>query len=146
MAVPVYSHGGPSMQGFPSVAGTAQSSGNPVYILTALVNPAFQVFFSGTSCTVLVEGNGGIIDPTTGAPPSGEWVDYSSGGIAMTNGQALSKQLPRSIPCWRTRISAINLGAGTGLTSYVPSITSGGDFVVSASRPPSTANAYNPNA
>lgn len=135
-ANPVYSHGGPSMQGFPSVPGNTTNSGNPVYILQAQVDPAMNIFFSGTSCTVLVEGNGGQIDPTTGAPPTAEWFDYSSGGYALTNGQQLSKFVPRSIPCWRTRISAITIGAGSGLWSYIPSIVSPRDgVVVSASRP-----------
>jgi hypothetical protein len=93
-----------------------------------------QIFFSGTSCTVLIEGNGGLID-NTGNPPSGEWIDYSSGGYALTNGQVLSKKLPFSIPYWRTRITAITLGGGSGVVSYVPSIIGPTGIVVSASYP-----------
>lgn len=133
MPIPTYSHGGPPQPGFPSVAGTSQTSGRPVSIVQAINDAAMQIFFSGTSCTVVLEGNGGAI--TNGAPPANEWVDYSAGGYALTNGQALSKFLPASIPYWRTRISAITLGGGTGLTSYVPDIVGPSGVIVSASYP-----------
>ncbi len=146
MASPVYSHGGPSMQGFPAIPGTADGAGNPIYIIEAQVNPALNIFWSGTGVTVLVEGNGGAIDPTTGLPPAGEWVDYSAGGYAMVNGDFLSKSLPRAIPCWRTRMTLTVLGPGTGLTSYVPCIVTPNGLFVSAGRPTTSANAYNPNS
>ncbi len=110
------------------------------------VNPALNIFWSGTGVTVLVEGNGGAIDPTTGLPPAGEWVDYSAGGYAMVNGDFLSKSLPRAIPCWRTRMTLTVLGPGTGLTSYVPCIVTPNGLFVSAGRPTTSANAYNPNS
>lgn len=128
---PTYSHGGSSVTGFPAVLGTTTNSGRPVQIIQALVDPAMQFFFTGTSCTVLLEGNGGRVD-STGNPPSGEWVDYSSGGYALTNGQTLSKFLPRCIPYWRTRITAIVAGT---LVSYVPSIVSPEGQVVSTGYP-----------
>ena len=145
MSQPIYSHGGPSTPGFPAIAGTSTTTGNPIYISNTIYQPAFNVFFSGTSCTVVIEGNGGQCDPVTGNPPSGEWIDYSSGGYAMTNGTNLSKALPRTIPCWRTRITAMTLGGGTGLFSYIPAIVVANGNLVSAGRPPSGAAAYSPN-
>lgn len=146
MPIPVYSHGGPAMQGFPAVVGNTTNSGNPVLINNSLYEPIMQVFFSGTSCTVFIEGNGGAIDPQSGTPPASEWVDFTGGaGYALTNGGQLAKCLPRTIPCWRTRISAMVIGAGSGLISYVPSIVIPDGNLVSAGRPPRTANAYNPN-
>ena len=131
---PTYSHGGASANGFPAVLGTTTNSGRPVAIVQAIQQPAMQIFFSGTSCTVVVEGNGGQLD-STGNPPAGEWVDYSSGGFALTNGQQLSKKLPFSIPYWRTRISAINTPTGQGLVSYIPSIVVSNGWVVSTGYP-----------
>ena len=136
MPQPIYSHGGVSQSGFPAVLGTSTNSGRPIYIVQANQgNPAIQIFFSGTSITLVVEGNGGLID-TTGNPPAGDWIDYSNGGYSLTNGQALSKFLPRSVPCWRTRITAITLGAGTGLVSYCPSLVGPNGVIISASYPP----------
>jgi len=135
MPVPVYSHGGPSQAGWTAVLGTSTNSGLPIAILQAnQTNPAIQIFFSGTSCTVVVEGNGGTLD-STGNPPSGEWIDYSSGGFALTNGGQLSKYLPRSIPYWRTRITAINSPTGQGLVSYVPDLVGPNGVITSAARP-----------
>ncbi len=146
MAQPIYSHGGPSTPGFPAVAGTTTTTGNPIYIFSsAIYPPALNGFFTGTSCTVVVEGNGGLINTQTGQPPSGEWIDYSNGGYALTTGQSFSKALPPSIPCWRTRITAIVLGGGAGFFSYVPAIVIPPGDMVSAGRPPIAANAYNPN-
>src|ERR1700690_1322367 len=135
MPVPVYSHGGPSQSGWTAVLGTTTNSGLPIAILQAnQTNPAIQIFWSGTSCTVVVEGNGGTLD-STGNPPSGEWIDYSNGGFALTNGQQLSKYLPRSVPYWRTRITAINTPTGQGLQSYVPSLVGPSGVIISAARP-----------
>ncbi len=135
MPMPTYSHGGASQSGFAAVVGTTTNSGRPISIVQAdQVNPAIQIFYSGTSCTVVVEGNGGAID-NTGNPPSTDWIDYSSGGFALTNGQQLSKYLPRSIPYWRTRITAINTPTGAGLVSYCPCIVGPNGVIVSASYP-----------
>lgn len=143
MPIPVYSHGGQSMQGFPAVVGNTTNSGNPILIANTIYEPAMHIFFAGTSCTVFIEGNGGIIDPISGEPPAGEWIDYTGGaGYGLTNGQTLSKALPKTIPCWRTRISAIVAGV---LTSYVPAIVIPGGNLVSAGRPGRAAQAYNPN-
>lgn len=139
MPIPTYSHGGVSQAGFPAVLGTTTNAGRPISIVQANQTDAcIQIFFSGTSCTVLLEGNGGLVD-STGNPPSGEWIDYSAGGFALTNGQQLSKFLPRCVPYWRTRISAINTPTGQGLVSYTPSIIGPGGIVVSASYPTLTS-------
>jgi hypothetical protein len=132
---PIYSHGGATTNNFIAVPGTSTNSGRPISIIQATLNPAIQIFWAGTSVTVLIEGNGGQID-STGNPPSGEWLDYSSGGFALTNGQSLSKYLPRTIPYWRTRITAINTPTGVGLVSYCPSIIGPEGKIVSASYPP----------
>lgn len=132
MPTPVYSHGGASQAGFPAVPGTSTNAGRPVAIVQAnQTDPCMQIFFVGTSCTVLLEGNGGQID-STGNPPSGEWIDYSNGGYALTTGQTLSKFIPRCVPYWRTRITAIVAGT---LQSYCPSIIGPSGVVVSASYP-----------
>jgi hypothetical protein len=131
---PFYSHGGVTMSGFVAVPGTTISAGRPISISQATQNPAIQIFFVGTSCTVLIEGNGGPLD-STGNPPSTDWIDYSSGGFALTTGQSLSKFLPRVVPYYRTRISAIVLGGGSGLVSYVPCIIGPGGIIASASYP-----------
>jgi hypothetical protein len=136
--VPCYSHGGSSVPGFPAVLGTTTNSGRPVQILQAQQQPAMQVFWSGTSVTVVIEGNGGALD-STGNPPSGEWIDYSSGGYALTNGQNLSKKLPYSVPYWRTRITAINTPTGSGLVSYIPSIIAPNGEVVATGYPELTS-------
>jgi hypothetical protein len=132
---PIYSHGGPTVNNFIAVVGTTTNAGRPIMIVQATVDPAIQIFWSGTSCTVLLEGNGGQVD-STGNPPSGEWVDYSSGGYALTNGQALSKFIPRCVPYWRTRITAINTPTGTGLVSYCPGIIGADSTITNASYPP----------
>ena len=131
MPQPTYSHGGASQNGFIAVPGTTTSSGRPVAIVQAISDAAMQFFFTGTSCTVLIEGNGGAIS-STGNPPSGEWIDYSNGGYSLTNGQTLSKFLPRCIPYWRSRITAIVAGT---LITYVPSIVGPNGVIVSASYP-----------
>ncbi len=136
---PVYSHGGTTAGGFPAVIGNTTNSGRPVFIGDAvatntLLLPAMVGFFSGTSCTVLIEGNGGTID-STGNPPSGEWIDVSGGGYALTNGQSFAKTLPMQFPCYRTRISAMTIGGGTGFQSYVPNIITNGGVVASARYP-----------
>lgn len=144
MPAPVYSHGGPAMQGFPAIVGNVASAGNPIQITNTKYEPAMHVFFSGTSCTVFIECNGGLVDPITGFPPAGEWVDYSiAGGFSLTNGQNLAKALPKTLPYWRTRIGVIVAGI---LVSYVPAIVVGDGNLVSAGRPSRTANPYNPNA
>ena len=135
MPIPTYSHGGNSQSGFPAVLGTTTNSGRPVAIVQAISQAAMQVFFSGTSCTVLIEGNGGLVDQT-GNPPAAEWIDYSSGGYSLTNGSQLSKYLPRAIPYWRTRITAIVAGT---LVSYVPSVVGPNGVIVSASYPSLTS-------
>lgn len=138
MPQPIYSHGGVSQSGFPAVLGTAQNSGRPVAIVQAIADPAMQFFFTGTSVTVLIEGNGGLID-TTGNPPTTEWIDYSAGGYTIGNNGQLSKFLPRSIPYWRTRITAITAPTGSGLVSYVPIIIGPNGVLVSASYPQLTS-------
>lgn len=129
--VPTYSHGGVGAGGFPVVVGNTTNSGRPVYIAQAITSPALNAFFVGTSCTFLVEGNGGAVD-NTGNPPAGEWIDYSNGGYSLTTGQSISKFLPTCIPCWRTRITAIVAGT---LVSYVPAIVTSNGVVGSASYP-----------
>jgi hypothetical protein len=143
MPIPVYSHGGGSQQGFPAVSGTTTGSGNPIQITNTIYEPVMHVFFTGTSCTVFIEGNGGLIDPTTGQPPAAEWVDYTGGaGYGLTNGQTLAKALPKTVPLWRTRISAIVAGT---LVSYVPAIVIKDGNLVSAGRPGRGAAIYSPN-
>lgn len=147
MPIPVYSHGGPSMDGFPAVSMKVTGNGNPIYINNSFYEPVMHIMFFGTSCTVFIEANGGLIDAQTGLPPAAEWIDYTGGvGFALTNGGFLAKALPKTLPCWRTRISAIVIGAGTGLWSYVPAIVTDRGNLTSAGRPPRSANAYNPNA
>ena len=136
---PTYSHGGAAAGGFPAVIGTTTNSGRPIFIgdgiaTNNLLLPGIIGFFTGTSCTVVVEGNGGLID-STGNPPSGEWIDISSGGIALTNGQSFAKTLPIQFPCYRTRITAINTPTGNGFVSYVPSIVTAGGVIASARYP-----------
>src|ERR1700687_5781556 len=111
---PTYSHGGVSAGGFPVVVGNATNSGRPIFIGDAvatntLLLPGLMGFFTGTSCTVLVEGNGGQVD-ATGNPPASDWIDVSSGGISLTTGQFFAKVLPIQFPIYRTRITAIVAG------------------------------------
>jgi hypothetical protein len=136
---PTYSHGGQNAGGFTAVIGTSTNSGRPVAINDAiatnnLILPAIIGFYTGTSCTVVVEGNGGAID-STGNPPSGEWIDISAGGIALTNGQSFAKTLPIQFPTYRTRITAITAPSGNGFVSYVPSIITAGGVQASARYP-----------
>lgn len=136
---PTYSHGGTSAGGFPVVIGTSTNSGRPIYIGDAvstdsLILPGLIGFYTGTTCTILVEGNGGQID-NTGNPPSGEWVDISSGGITLTNNQSFAKTLPLQFPCYRTRITVNTAPTGNGFVSYVPSIITSGGVQASARYP-----------
>lgn len=131
---PTYSHGGTTAGGFTAVPGTSQSSGRPVAITVAASKPAMNCFWTGTSVTFVIEGNGGTLD-STGNPPSAEWFDYSNGGYSLTNGQSISKKLPREIPYWRTRITAINAPTGAGLVSYVPCVVTNGGVLTSAGYP-----------
>ena len=145
MPTPVYSHGGPSSPGWPSVPGTTTNSGNPILIAGQIYQSAMHGFFLGTSCTVVVEVNGGNCDPQTGQPTSTDWIDITSGGIALTTGQNFAKVLPKQEVYVRTRITAITLGGGAGFWSYVPGVAGPGG-VTTAGRPPTTSIAYNPNA
>jgi hypothetical protein len=131
---PTYSHGGAAAGGFPAVPGTTQSSGRPIWIGSAAQQPALVAFFTGTTVTFLIEANGGLVD-STGNPPSGEWVDVSNGGYTLTTGQSIAKLLPLSVPCYRTRITSITLGGGSGLVSYTPSIVTIGGVQAAASYP-----------
>jgi hypothetical protein len=136
---PTYSHGGAGAGGFPAVPGTTQSSGRPIFIGDAVsqtnqILPGLIAFFVGTTVTFVVEGNGGLIDPT-GNPPSAEWIDVTNGGITLTTGQSIGKTLPIQFPVYRTRITAITLGGGSGLVSYVPSIITAGGVQASARYP-----------
>src|SRR5574343_742065 len=136
---PTYSHGGANAGGFTAVPGTTISSGRPIFIGDAISTsnqllPGLIAFFSGTTVTFVVEGNGGLID-STGNPPTGEWIDVSSGGYTLTNGQSIGKVLPIQFPVYRTRSTAITLGGGSGLNSYVPSIITEGGVVASARYP-----------
>jgi hypothetical protein len=133
---PTYSHGGTSAGGFPVVVGNTTNAGRPIWVgdsqgVHQLLLPGIMGFFVGTSCTVLVEGNGGQVD-ATGNPPAAEWVDISSGGIALTTGQNFAKTLPIQFPCYRTRITAIVAGT---FFSYVPSIITAGGVQASARYP-----------
>lgn len=124
---PTFSHGD-------TIPGTTQSAGRPVSIIPAITRPGFVGFFSGTTVTFLIEGNGGLVD-STGNPPASEWEDYSAGGITLTNGLNFGKFLSLAVPIWRTRITAITLGGGTGLVSYVPGIITPGGVWTTASHP-----------
>jgi len=132
---PIYSHGGATVNNWIAVPGTTISAGRPISIAQAIQDPAIQIIFTGTSVTVLLEGNGGPLDPTTGNPPSTDWIDYSNGGYVLAANGFFSKFLERSVPCWRTRITAINITGGSGLVSYCPGIIGIHNVIVSASYP-----------
>jgi hypothetical protein len=140
MPLPTYSHGfsqgGVQIpNGRVAASGTTTGAGLPVQIFQASgSDPAMQFFYTGTTCTVLLEGNGGPLD-TFGNPPAGDWQDYSAGGYTLTNGQFLSKFIPRSIPYWRTRITVNTAATGVGFYSYVPSLVAPGGVIISAAYP-----------
>lgn len=133
---PCFSHGGPSEPGWAAVAGTTTNSGRPIDIGGADANPAnwpvLEIFCAGGTATVLIEANGGDVDPNTGVPPSGEWIDISGGGYAMTAATNVAKRIPPNVPYIRTRISVIN---GATVTSYVPAICYPGGKWSSATHP-----------
>lgn len=132
---PRYSHGGPSEVGWTAVAGTTTNSGNPIDLSGADPEPAnwpvIEIFCAGGTATVLIEANGGLLDSTSN-PPSGEWVDISGGGYALTAGTYVAKRIPPNVPFIRTRISA---NSGATVTSYVPCICYPGGKWTSAPRP-----------
>lgn len=134
MPAPIYSHGGTSVTGFPAVPGTSPSSGRPIVIINATKEPVLRVAYTGTSVTFVVEGNGGLYDPSTFSFPAGEWDDISSGGFTLTNGQTLGKYLPLGYTAYRTRITAISAPTGNGLVTYVPFLIRG-DQQIGASYP-----------
>lgn len=132
--VPCYSLGGPSEVGWNAVSGTTSSStGNPIDISGADPEhrPVLEIFCAGGTATVLIEANGGLLDSTSN-PPSGEWVDISNGGYAMTAGTTVAKRIPVELPYIRTRITALS---GATVTSYIPSVFYPGGRWGSASRP-----------
>lgn len=132
---PRYSHGGPSEVNWTAVAGTGTTSGLPIDIGgadPAQSNwPVLEIFCAGNNATVLIEANGGLLD-STGNPPSGEWVDISNGGYAMTAGTNVAKRVPPNVPYVRTRISA---NSGATVTSYISCICYPGGRWGSAPRP-----------
>jgi hypothetical protein len=139
MPQPTYSHGVGSRglpNGFVMASGLTTGPGLPVAIIQASQSdPAMQGFYAGTTCTILLEGNGGTID-STGNPPAGDWQDYSAGGFTLTNGQFFSKFIPRCIPYWRTRITVNTAPTGVGFYSYVPDVVGPAGLIISASYPP----------
>lgn len=139
-AQPTFSHGGSSVGPFPPVPGNAVSSGRPIFIGDAAVSdPAMMIFVTGGNATVFLECNGGLANNLNGAPPAGEWIDVSGGGYALTPTSPIGKFIPRTVPYWRTRISAIDPGAT--VTSYCPGLRRDtGDFVP-ASYPPVNSGA-----
>ncbi len=122
-----YSHGGGNAPGWVAVPGTTTGAGRPIEITGAIIQPALKMSFTGTSVTFVVEGNSGALD-NTGNPPSGDWHDYTEGTpFSLTTGQNLAYLLPLQEAYWRTRITAITLGAGAGFVSYVgPIVITGG--------------------
>src|SRR5689334_18041205 len=81
--LPVYSHGGPSVSGWPSVSGSVTGTGNPIWIGAADVGIvptpiAFGGVISVGTATVKIEANPGPADPGTGAPPSDLWVTIAT--------------------------------------------------------------------
>jgi hypothetical protein len=135
---PCFSHGGQSDGSWAAVAGTTTNSGNPIDISGASPEPAnwpvLEIFCAGGTATVLIEANGGLLDANA-APPSGEWIDISSGGYAMTSATNVAKRIPPNLPYIRTRITVIS---GATVTSYVPAVcypSDKGAFWTSASHP-----------
>jgi hypothetical protein len=139
---PAYSHGGPSVPGWPAVAGNVTGSGRPISLLGADVSspiqPCMVILYTGTVgqvVGVVLECNGGPLD-SNGNPPAADWVDVSSGGYVLTipgggTPQKLAKLLAPVMPFWRTRITSI----GGSITSYVPLIPTPTGVLVPASYP-----------
>jgi hypothetical protein len=136
---PCHSLGGQSDGSWAAVPGTTSTStGLPIDISGASPEqanwPVMEIFCVGGTATVLIEANGGLLDATSN-PPSGEWIDISSGGYSMTSGSNIAKRVPPNLPYIRTRITALS---GATVTSYVPCVcypSDKGAFWASASHP-----------
>lgn len=138
---PCYSLGGQSLVGWPAVPGTSgTSTGNPIDIGGADPAPSnwpvLEIFCAGGTATVLIEANGGLLT-AAGVPPSGEWIDISNGGIAMTSNTTAAKRIPPNVPYIRTRLTA---NSGATVSSYVPCICFPGGKWASASRPSASSS------
>ena len=126
---PVFSHGGTTVPGFTAVVGNTTNSGRPVFLSNGVVGEIYLhgILDSPGTCTVVIEVNGGSADPQTGIPPAADWIDISSGGIALSAGSPnFAKKIPPILGYVRTRITVY--GSGT-FRSYIPAFrTATGDF------------------
>lgn len=131
-ARPRYSHAGDGN------SGTVTGNGKPIFLGDNCVAADMNITVTGGNATVFLECSGGVIDNSTGLPPEGSWIDVTGGsGYAMTPTTPVAKVCPVGEPYWRTRISAIDVGAS--VESYIPGIrTFTGDWI-SASRPPQSS-------